>query len=66
MFCETNFNKFNKSSFWWKLADIKRNIVNLEISRGPHTLGKPWHKVNKAFVAHQQCASTNALGRFSV
>ena len=66
MFKKISVNKFDKNIFREKLASIERNIANLEIIRGPHTLGKPLHNANNASVAHQQCVSIDAFGRFSV
>ena len=66
MFEKTSVSKSDKNIFLVKTCKYERNIVNLEISRGPHTLGKHWLKVKYAVVAHQQGESIDALGRFSV
>ena len=51
---KTSVSKSDKNIFLVKTCKYEKNIVNLEISRGPHTLGKHWPKVKYAVVAHQQ------------
>ena len=52
--------------FW--ISKNRKSII-FELALGPtfgHRRPWPWPKVNHAFVAHQQCASIDVLGRFGV
>ena len=74
MFEKISVNIFDQKYFFMKNLQLSKETCSKSRDQsrtaktlcGLHCLGKPWPKVNNASVAHQHCASIDALGRFSV